>query len=157
MKDLRDTKEHWLLTIFDALDQIEATENMKAPQLIACIITMATDSIERIKEKILEYNADEFTDETQSRIAHGYVNMLNESKNTVLCNYSKDTSKMKYSLTARDIDQLAKYFFDIVREKFSNDILIKLFINNFMVCSFTAIINAIEHKQLVKAEKEKQK
>lgn len=155
MKELKETKDQWLLNIFDALDQMESEKDMKGGHLIAHIMTIATDSLERVKEKILAYEV--LTDETKMNIAESYVNMLNESKDLILCRYSGDMGKSRYSLSKSDILTLKKNFFDIIGERFSNDLLVQLFINNYMVCSFSAILDACEQRQLIKMEKDKLK
>lgn len=156
IKELKDTNEKYLLEIFDAVEQIDSLDGMNSSQLIVCMLEMTTESVKRIKTKIIA-SSEPMTEEMRERIAEGYLSMLNESKNTILRKYSHDTSKSKYSLTDFDIRTLTRYFINILKDKFSNSLLVELFISNFMVYSFGAMINACEHKQLVEMEKEKRK
>ena len=156
IKELKDTNEKYLLEIFDAVEQIDSLDGMNSSQLIVCMLEMTTESVKRIKSKVIA-STDHLTEEMRDRIAEGYVNMLNESKNTILRKYSHDTSKSKYALTDFDMRTLTKYFVNILKDKFCNALLVELFISNFMVYSFNAILNSCEHKNLVELEKEKRK
>lgn len=152
MTELKDTKDKWLIDIFEPLDKIEWGE-IKATQLIALILTMAIDSVQRIKEKITA-SSEELTKETQEQITEAYVNMLAESSKTVLCHYAKDNTKAPYSLSAEEINKLNKYFMNILVSKFSNPLLSELFVNNFIISSFNGILRALEHKSYVTKEKQ---
>lgn len=156
MKESKDDNQKWFSGICDAIEKIDSTHGMNASQLSAWLLMMATNSVKNIKIKIIA-STEQLTDDTRERIAEGYINLLNETKNTVLKKFASDSSKGKYSLTEQDIRTLRKYFFNILKDKFTNNLLVELFLSNYMVCSFGAVINAFEHKHLVELEKEKMK
>lgn len=152
MTELKDTKDKWLIDIFESLESMEMKE-VNPSQLIALILTMAIDSVQRLKEKITS-SVEELTMETQEQIAVTYVNMLAESSKTILCKYAKDNTKAPYSLSAEEINKLNKYFMNILVSKFSNPLLSELFINNFIISSFNGILRALEHKSYGTKEKQ---
>lgn len=152
MNELKDTKDSWLVGILPPLDEIETPSGVTNSQMIALLLTMISDSVKCLQGRILS-SEEELTDSKKDMISDGYINLLNESRNIILFKHSLDVSKNPYMLTELDNKRLKMYFFNILSDKFSNSLLIELFINNFMMCSIIPIINSITHRNLVTKEK----
>lgn len=144
MKNKIDPKQlKWLIDIFKPLDGIMKEKGYAPVETIVYIMEMVTDSLHKFKERYPMKKTD--TMERLAVISDSYIDALTQAVVNILREYAQDVSSAPYQLTKQDLKTLKFYFHRILKDDFNAEVLIELFMNNFMMVHFSSIMNAVKH------------
>lgn len=145
----------WLIDITKPVSDIIQKKYTQPIDMSRAITRMVFESLHKFQSK---YKGSKNTDlETMYHLADAYIDSLSQSITITMREYAQDITPIPYITPKKYTEDIKKQFTELLVRDFNNELLLELFITNFLLVHFPAMVNAVKQYKELQKYKEEQK